>query len=78
VAKTKVSYYTTVMTWDYDKKEYNKQARNDPAWHYERLINYGLGGQKLNKAELTKVLPKLKIPPQRRLFLELLLWNKPF
>ncbi|MDO8512315.1 MAG: hypothetical protein Q7S57_03510 [bacterium] len=66
------------MTWDYDKNEYEKQATADPVWHLERLINYGLNGEKINRELLKKHLPELKIPQNRRDFLELLLWNKKF
>lgn len=66
------------MAWDYDKKEYEKQAETDPVWHLERLINYGLGDKKINRELLKKYMPQLKIPENRRAFLELLLWGKPF
>jgi hypothetical protein len=66
------------MIWDYQKTEYEKQAQADPQWHLERLINYGLGKEKLDRNLLEKFLPKLKIPADRRAFLELLLWNKAF
>ena len=64
------------MTWDYDKTEYKKQAETDPVWKLERLINYGLGGERIKKEMLEKHLAKLKIPENRRAFFELLLWNK--
>jgi len=66
------------MVWDYDKEEYEKQAKADPIWYLERLINYGTKGERLNKKLLEKYLPQLKIPEDRRAFLELLLWNKKF
>lgn len=69
------------MTWDYQKTEYEKQAKTDPLWRLERLINYGLNaneGEKIDKELLEKYLPQLKIPENRRDFLELLLWDKPF
>lgn len=66
------------MAWDYNENEYKKQAEADPVWHLERLINYGLGKEKLNKELVKKYLPKLKIPEERRAFLELILWNKKF
>ena len=63
--------------WDYDKKAQGAQGTADPVWKLERMINYGLEGQKLNRAELEKYLPQLNIAPERRAFLELLLlWNK--
>lgn len=63
------------MPWDYSKKEYQKQEKADPIWKLERLINYGLKGEKLDKTLLKKHLSKLQIPEDRRAFLELLLWN---
>lgn len=64
--------------WDYNKTEYEKQAAADPIWKLERLINYGLGEEKIDKELLKQFLPKLRIPENRRVFFELLLWNKPF
>ena len=64
--------------WDYNKTEYEKQATADPIWKLERLINHGLGKEKIDKELLKQFLPKLHIPGNRRDFLELLLWNKPF
>lgn len=66
------------MTWDYDKNEYNKQAKADQKWHLERLINYGLNTEKLEKGLLEHYLPKLNIPENTRAFLELLVWDKKF
>lgn len=65
------------MAWDYAKEEYNKQAKADPVWHLERLINYGLGEERIDRKLLEKHLHELKIPDDRRIFLELLLWDKP-
>lgn len=67
------------MTWDYKKKNAKKQAKADPLWRMERFINYGTPKMKLKREELKKALPKLKIPENRRAFLELLVWpNKKF
>lgn len=66
------------MIWDYGKIEYQKQAAADPVWHLERLINYGLGEEKLDRELLKRYLLKLRISEDRRVFLELLLWNKKF
>ena len=61
--------------WDYSKEEYEKQTAADPVWHLERLVNYGLNGEKLERETVKKYLPELKIPPQRRALLELLLYG---
>ncbi len=66
------------MTWDYNTTEYQKQAKADEIWHLEKLINYGLGNEKLKRDVLGKYLKELNIPEERRAFLELLLWNKEF
>ena len=66
------------MTWDYATNEYKKQAAADEEWHLERLINYGLGREKLKRDVLEKYLKTLKIPEDRRVFLELILWGKKF
>ena len=66
------------MTWDYQQTEYDKQAKADPVWHLERLINYGLGGAKIERGLLEKYFAQIRIPEDRRAFLELLLWNKKF
>ena len=59
--------------------EYTKQAAADPVWDFERRINGGLpDGARLNGVLLAQYLPQLKITADRRAFLELLLWNKPF
>mgnify|MGYP001589355149 CR=1 FL=1 len=70
--------YVEHMAWDYTETEYQKQANADPLWRLERLITYGLGKEKLDREELVQYLPKLKIPEDRRAFLELLVWDKLF
>ncbi len=66
------------MIWDYNKEDYELQARNHEIWVLERLINYGLQGKKIKRETLKKYLAELKIPEKRRVFLELILWNKAF
>lgn len=61
------------MTWDYHTKDYKKQAKSDPVWDMERKIQYGLCGEKLKREDVKKYLPKLRIPAQRKIFLQLLL-----
>lgn len=64
------------MPWDYTKEEYEKQAKADPVWHLERLINHDFAEEKIDRALLEKHLPELHIPEDARAFLELILWNK--
>ena len=65
------------MAWDYTKEEYEKQAKADPVWHLERVINEARE-ERLDRKLLERYLPELNIPADRRAFLELLLWNKRF
>lgn len=66
------------MPWDHPDAEYQKQAAADEFWRLERLINYGLGDERMDREAVRRTLPLLKIPDERRAFLELLLWNKKF
>jgi len=66
------------MAWDYEVAEYEMQAASDELWRWERLINYGLGGEKLDREAIRRALPLLRIPEDRRAFLELLLWDRKF
>jgi len=63
------------MAWDYDKAEYDKQAAADPVWHLERRILFGLGGERLDRDTVKRHLNELKIPRERRMLLELLLYG---
>ena len=60
------------MTWDYTEIEYEKQKTKDPRWHLERLILYGLNGEKIKREVLLKYLKDLNIPEERRAFLKLI------
>lgn len=66
------------MAWDYDDRNYKKQAAADVQWRLERAINFGVGKTKLNRELVKQYLPKLNIPENRKAFLELLLWDKKF
>lgn len=47
-------------------------------WKLERLINYGLDNEKINRKDLINYWDKIKIQEDKRKFLVLLLWNKKF
>ena len=60
--------------WSTDEQQL---ARSDPrryaVWKLEQLINYGLGGDKIDRAALRRHWDELEIDPSRKAFLELLL-----
>lgn len=66
------------MAWDYDQTAYDAQAKRDPAWELERMLTYGLNGRRIPRKLLEEHLVHVRIPQQRRDFLELLLWDKKF
>lgn len=62
--------------WEYDPEAYATQAKTDPKWNLERKIIYGLGpGERLKKGELIRELAALKIPAERKAFLNLIINN---
>jgi hypothetical protein len=62
--------------WDYDQQAAARQGKADPVWKLERMINYGLDGERIDRRLLEKYLPVLNISADKRAFLELILWNK--
>lgn len=61
--------------WDYPK-DINQQT--DELWRLERLLQYGIGDEKINRVVLEQNLNTLHIPEHTKAFIELLLWNKVF
>ncbi len=58
--------------WDYDRQTLTDDEVGQ-RWKLERMILYGLGGEKLDATLLRKYLPYLNIPEDRRYFLTLIL-----
>ena len=56
--------------WDYPK---TPDLKVNEAWYLERLLTYGTGGEKIDRAMLERNFAQLKIPEYTRVFLELLL-----
>lgn len=62
-----------MYNWSTDTKKLSKHPRKYTIWRLEQLINFGLNGQKLNRAELKKYFSKLNIDPQKKNYLKFLL-----
>lgn len=62
-----------MKNWSTDVKVLKKDKAAYEKWRLEQLINFGLDGEKLSARKLRELLPKLKIDPNRRAYLELLL-----
>jgi len=63
--------------WDYPKTK-EQALRADKIWYLERLLTYGLGGEKIDRHILEENFTRLHIPEHTKAFLELILWNKAF
>lgn len=61
--------------WDYPR---DPALTQNEGWYLERLLTYGIGDEKIDRAALERNFDTIKIPDHTRAFFELLLWNKPF
>lgn len=69
-----ILWYNKLMyNWSVDTKELEKNREKFTLWKLEQLINFGLNGEKINEEELRKYWKALKIDPDRRRFLKLLI-----
>ena len=64
--------------WSVDEKYLKKFPKKYKLWRLEQTISYGLDGDKLDKDEVIANWDYLKklLDPERRRFLEFLLWPK--
>lgn len=65
-----------VYNWSVDIKKLQKDPEQYSIWKLEQLINFGLGGEKIDSELLKKYWPKLTLDPNRRQFIQFLLWKK--
>ncbi len=62
-----------MYNWSVDINRLKKEPKQYTIWKLEQLINFGLGNEKINKKELKKYLPKIKIDPDKKRYLKFLL-----
>lgn len=66
-----------MYNWSVDEEKLKKDPEAYEIWRLEQIVNFGLGGEKLNRESLKKYWDRLTIEdPYRRAFLELILWGK--
>ncbi len=65
-----------MYNWSIDLKELKKDKEAYIIWRLEQLINYGLGGEKLNKRLLKKYWNRLYLDAGKKRYLKFLLWPK--
>lgn len=62
--------------WDYNLKNIDQKDSKFIRFKLERLINFGLGKERLHQEEVRKYWRQLKIDPLKRNYLKDLLWPK--
>ena len=67
----KMCYNYPMKNWSTDTKELEKDKDKFAVWKLEQLINFGLGGEKLDLGELKKYWSVIAIDPFKRKFLAL-------
>lgn len=65
-----------MYNWSVDIKSLNKDPKSAEIWRLEQAINFGLNGEKLNRALIKKHWNRLRLDPARKKFFKLLLWRK--
>ncbi len=64
-----------MYNWSVDEEAFKKADPEGHAiWRLEQMINYGLGGEKLNEALVRKHWEKLYLDSPTKHYLEFLLW----
>ncbi len=57
---------TVKQHWSVDETELKKDPDAHAIWRLEQRINYGLGEQRINRAELKRYWGKIEIDPFKR------------
>lgn len=64
-----------MYNWSVDEKAFKKaDPEGYEIWRLEQMINWGLGGEKLNERLVRKYWPKLFMDEPTRAYLTFLLW----
>ena len=65
-----------MYNWSTDEKRLAKNSAKYRIWRLEQQLSFGLGGERLNEAEVRKNLVKFHLDPARKRFIQLLLDDK--
>jgi len=64
-----------MYNWSTDTTKF-KSVEQKIIWELEQMINFGLSGSRLNREKLKKYWNKLNLDPDRKRFLEFIIWNR--
>jgi hypothetical protein len=62
-----------MYNWSTQIEELKKDKKKYSIWKLEQMVNFGLNGDKLDQGELKRYWEQIKIDPDRRKFLALIL-----
>lgn len=65
-----------MRNWSVDIKELKKDKEQYAIWRLEQMVNFGLGGERLNIIDLKKYWNKLHLDPNKKKFLLYLMDKK--
>ena len=65
-----------MYNWSTDTTALQKDPEGYAIWQHEQFINYGLNGEKIDRALLEKYWAKLHLDPQKRKVLAFFLWHR--
>ncbi|MBU0708306.1 hypothetical protein KJ596_00980 [Patescibacteria group bacterium] len=64
-----------MYNWNTDTTRLKLDVPAYEKWQLEQMINYGLNNNKLPKNKLLRYWPDLNIDPDKKRYLELILWK---
>jgi hypothetical protein len=59
--------------WSTDTTELKKDKNQYAVWRLEQLVNFGLGGKKINRQKLKQYWSELYLDPNKKRYLAMLL-----
>jgi len=65
-----------MYNWSTDTAELKKDKKQYTIWRLEQMVNFGLDGKKLKRAELKKYWEILNLDRRKKAYLKLILWPK--
>lgn len=69
-----IRYNNHMRNWSTDTSKMNKNSLEYQTWKLENQINFGLeNGEKLQRSNLSLLLPKINIDEHKRTFLQFIL-----
>ena len=63
-----------MYNWSIDTSRLKANSFDYEKWKLEQMINFGLGGKKIDKKQLKKHFSRLDIDKKKKEFLKMLLW----